>query len=421
MNIEPGDIKILKATISKIYPGQQAEVDITAQVKSIDIYEDMTEPSMMVELFLVDAINLVQDFPIIGEEMITLSYITPGRDIPSKKGFNVYSVQGQGVDKNSQSSMYTIKAVTPLHYHNSSITIEKAYNDTVDVMVSDILKNTAQEAEVSSILVNTEKTRGLLPITIPGLSPLHAIDYLRQKAVSAKYVNGGAYTFFENQYGYQFKSIEAIIEEGREQVATKEFTFAPDTKSDKQRDQYAYRNILRYLKIQNFDIVKNIYEGVYNNTVEAFDLITKQSRFTNFDIGSKARNFVATDKSNRLPNSPQMIEKFGKKGSSKYFIPADASKGSDYLDSTIGSKNAFQKMFNQNRARIMINGDNYISAGDLIKLNLPELSGTTEKKSYDTMNSGNYLIERLRHNILFEERSTPKHRIAMDVVRMGYK
>jgi hypothetical protein len=57
MNIEPGDIKILKATISKIYPGQQAEVDITAQVKSIDIYEDMTEPSMMVELFLVDALE----------------------------------------------------------------------------------------------------------------------------------------------------------------------------------------------------------------------------------------------------------------------------------------------------------------------------------------------------------------------------
>ena len=45
------------------------------------------------------------------------------------------------------------------------------------------------------------------------MQPFEAVDLLRQKAVSKEFPSGGAYVFYENQYGVQFRSIENIIKE----------------------------------------------------------------------------------------------------------------------------------------------------------------------------------------------------------------
>ena len=105
----------------------------------------------------------------------------------------------------------------------------------------------------------------------------------------------------------------------------------------------------------------------------------------------------------------------------RFFVPKDSSKGNDFIDTNIAIKNAFNTLLNQNILRIMVHGDNYLSAGDLLKINLPEVSGTTDRKANDTLNSGNYLVSKLRHIITMEEGTKPKHKITMDCVRMGYK
>jgi hypothetical protein len=99
----------------------------------------------------------------------------------------------------------------------------------------------------------------------------------------------------------------------------------------------------------------------------------------------------------------------------------DTSRGNDYIDSTIGSKSAYAALLNQNAVRILVYGDSYLAAGDLIQLNLPETAGTTEKKNMDRNNSGNYLVTKLRHILTMEEGGKPKHQISIDCVRMGYK
>lgn len=418
---EPGDVNILKITLRKNGSGSQIPVDIRSQMLSMSVYEDIEEPSMLLELTMVDSINLVQDYPIVGEEIISVSFFTPGRDNPTKLDFYVYNVESTGTSPTAKGSIYILKAVSPCHYYNASELIEKSYKDTIDEMVKDILKTTLSNSSAGSNKYTVEKTKGILPLTVPRLKPFEAIDFLRQKAISAEFASGGSFVFFENQFGHQFKSVEALLKEGKQDIQSKVFTYAPDTISDKERQQYAFRNIIRYTHLGKFDSIEKINSGVVVNTVQAFDILTKQVATTKFNLSEKAKSFVSTDNKGRLPNSTEFVEKYSKSASKKFFMAKDSSRGDDYIDTNLGSKSAYASLLNQNAVRILIYGDSYLTAGDLIQLDLPELSGTTEKKVSDRNNSGNYLITKLRHILTMEEGGKPKHQISLDCVRMGYK
>jgi len=420
-NYEPGDVEIVKIMLKKSIPGEQVEVNIKPQVLSMDIYEDIDEPTMLLELTMVDSINLVQDYPIIGEEIISVSYFTPGRENSTKKGFLVYSIEGTGTHPSSKASIYTIKAVSPTHYYNASNSVGKSYNDTIDNIVTDILRNISQDSQVKDFKLSIEKTKGLVPITIPNLSPFEAIDMLKQRAISAEFPSGGTFVFFENQYGVQFKSIEKLLKDGKEDIGTRTFTRAPDTSSDKSRMQYAFRNILRFNHLSKFNSIDKIASGSIVNEVKSFDIHSKQVETTLFKLAEKARQFTTADNKAKLPNSTAFIEKESKNISQTFFMSKDFTKGNDFIDISMGIKEEFSNLLSQNAVRVLINGDNYLSAGELVQLNLPETSGTTEKKNNDRLNSGNYLITKLRHMLTMEEGYKPKHQISMDCVRMGYK
>jgi len=419
-NIEPGDVNIIKFRLGKPYvPGTQT-IDLQAQILSLSIYEDIEQPSMVCELTVVDSLNLLSDYPIVGEELLITTFNTPGREKPFHKGFFIYSVEGQGGSPSSKGSIYTLKGVTPIHYFSSGSYIEKSYNTTVDEIVKDIVNTSTVLGKLKKTQLYVEKTKGLVPITIPSLHIFQAVDFVRQKAVSAEYPSGGAFLFFENQYGVQFRSIEGLLAEGKSQIASKTFTYAPDTSSDKQRDQYAFRNIIRYTHLGKFDSVNKSTSGTINNTVTSFDVLTKGVEVTNFNLLEKGKTFTSSDKKGTLPNTNQFLENFNKPAKN-FYMPKDSSKGNDFLDANYGSKFAYASLFNENSVRVLVHGDTYLSVGDLIRLELPEMSGTTEKKVSDRLNTGNYLITKLRHIITMEEGGKPKHQIAMDCARMGYK
>lgn len=418
---EPGDVEIIKISLAKWTPGHPARlIDIRAQVIDLNIYEDIMEPSMILEVTLVDGINLVQDYPIIGEEVIAVSFVTPGREMPFVKVFNVFSVSGGVSSPNSKSSIYTIKAVTPFHYFSTGVNIRKSYNTTIDEIVTDIINDITKENILATPQLQIEKTKGLINLAAPKNSPLATIDLLRQKAVSVQHCSGGVFLFFENQYGIHFKSIEKLLTDGKQSVESKVFTYGSGTSTDKERSAFAFRNIINYTRLSNFDAVSKAMQGTVSNSVRSFDLLTKDSEVTVFNLSEKMGSFVTPDAKNSVTVSSTFIDKFKDKGQFK-FVPKDSSKGNDYIDNTLGSKSAYLALLNESAVRIYIYGDSYLAAGDVIELNFPETGGTTERKFNDRMLSGNYIVTKLRHIVTMEEGAKNKHHISMDCSKVGYK
>ena len=71
-NYEPGDVKLISVKLTN--NNKTATIDVRGQLLALSIYEDIEMPTIYAELVLNDAINLVKDFPIMGEEDIEKAY-----------------------------------------------------------------------------------------------------------------------------------------------------------------------------------------------------------------------------------------------------------------------------------------------------------------------------------------------------------
>lgn len=411
-NYEPGDIKLISIKLTNT--NKSATIDIRSQLLTFSVYEDIQEPTIYAEIVLNDALGLVKNFPIIGEEDVEISFIVPGRDKVTTYKLRTFAIDGTSFSDNNQSSNFILKCVSHEHFTNSVQQIDKGYNVTIAEMVIDILKN---ELNVKKG-INVEATRGLIPVAVPRMNPFSAIDYLRQRAV-AKRPSGGVFVFFENQFGYNFISLEKLIEDGKKNIVTKTFTHAPDTRSTKERQAYAWRNITKFEHLTKFDTISKMSNGMFKNNVIAFDMTTKDVTNTEFRIQEQAKVFETGENKARLTSTEKLINEANRGAPYYMFAPKDISKGNAFLTDLMGYKLAYTNMFNQNIVRCQVYGDNYLAVGDMVALNLPESSGTTEKKTGDTRFSGNYMITKLRHMVYQRDRKF-KYEITMDCNKIGY-
>ena len=134
-----GDVKILSVKITH-FDGSTS-VDIRQQIGSISVYEDLQQPTIYAELLVNDAVNLVKDFPITGNEIIEIVFKTPTREELTTYKLKVFTIEGQGTRNSGQATAYVLKAVSEEHFRNTDFNITSSYKDTIDNIVYDIIKN----------------------------------------------------------------------------------------------------------------------------------------------------------------------------------------------------------------------------------------------------------------------------------------
>lgn len=411
-NYETGDVVIKEIVLRN--KNTQAEINPSDQIQSIDIYEDFNSPSLYAEVNLIDKIGMIYDFPIVGEEEIDITFQTPGLPYPVTYKFNVYSVSDVQQDMTSKGYSYTLKCVSKEHMVQANINILQSYNETIDDIVFNILVRYLK----TNKSIDIDDTKGNETIIINKMTPFTAIDMLRQRAVHKSYVSS-SFVFFENQNGFNFKSIEQMLEDGKKNIGTKKFYYFQDTQRNSTTESLMFRSIIEFENIGRTDINDIIQQGGIRNRVKTFDIFTKGVEDTEFDLTQKFTNMVPIDNKNTLNISDTQIQNFANNSTFNFFIPKDTDRNPNYLEDMKGAKRAFLKLFNSNFVRVYIPGDSSIKAGDVVELNLPQSSGTTSGKSTDELVSGNYIVSRLRHCLTTLGKS--KHYISMDCNKVGLR
>lgn len=407
---EPGDIKI--ARLMLFNKDRTAKLSLMPQLISFSVYEDIMCPCLYAEIELVDAINIVEKFPIVGEEFVEIEFVTPSLPIQAVYSFAVTSVKGSKADPNAQSTTYTLVCVSVEQIKSAAKMIQVAGAGTYSDIVKDIL---VRELETTKPIY-VEETKGLMGNVVPKLKPFAAIDYIRQMALSTKSTTS-AFVFYETQLGFQFRTIEGLMEQNQGKTA-KQFKYVSDVMSTKEGSANAQRNIIKYEVISRTDTIDKIQSGVLNNVVSGYDLITKELRTTVHNIAEDIKNFVTPDKKARAPLSATQYQDYGTKPADTFFMPFDSSKGGIYRDLTFAARRAYTSLLMQNVTRILIHGDSALVAGDLIEVEMPSVNSDTGRKKQDTFVSGKYMITRLRHLIVNDVK--PKHMISADIIKVGY-
>ncbi len=407
---EPGDVKVTRLMLFN--KDRTAKLSLMPQLISFSVYEDIMCPCLYAEIELVDAINIVEKFPIVGEEFVEIEFVTPSLPIQAVYSFAVTSVKGSKADPNAQSSTYTLVCVSEEQIKSAAKMIQVAGAGTYSEIVKDIL---VRELETTKPIY-VEDTKGLMGNVVPKLKPFAAIDYIRQMAVSTKSTTS-AFLFFETQLGFQFRTIESLMEQNQGKTA-KQFKYVSDVMSTKEGSANAQRNIIKYEVISRTDTIDKIQSGVLNNVVSGYDLITKELRTTVHNIAEDIKNFVTPDKKARAPLSATQYQDHGTKPADIFFMPFDSSKGGIYRDLTFAARRAYTSLLMQNVTRILIHGDSALLAGDLIEVEMPSVSSDTGRKKQDTFVSGKYMITRLRHLVVNDVKI--KHMISADIIKVGY-
>ena len=411
-------------------------VNLTAHLQYIEYFENIMSPTISMNMKISSAVNFVSDLPIRGGEMIAmeietlsgrLKFGTIEKDqgiVPGSGELYVYKLEN--LDQPSMAQSFTLKITSPEFFTNETSRCMKKYKPaTIDSHVRDILTNTMQidpdkidkidkATNSYSFIGNTKK-------------PFHTISWLCPKAISgskqgvsgegqqAKAVGTAGYLFFENQRGFNFRSIENLVSrtrKGNESADAK-------IKGDEIHGPYVHQgkgsvgNLYKTeenFKINYFhvnrgtDIRKALTVGQYANKTVFFDSLSHVISVYDYKLlgdDGLENQLGSDDEKEASSNELKMLN-------SRLFVRVSdhgtLGIGTDGfqtsgIDQAYQAKSAsrYNQLFSQS-VDIQIPLNTRIKVGDLINCIFPEMD-QGRSSDLDQSASGNYLVTRLNHHI----------------------
>jgi hypothetical protein len=408
---QPGDVTLTDIVLMS--EGQDRVYSLMKQCVGFDIYESIMSPVMFAEVVISDSMGLLQSFPIIGEEYIKISFSTPKlKGAPATFLFRVNSVKDKKVTESTNKITYTLQCVSAELIHNSKQLVNIKESNTAD----NIIKRIFEEFLPSQKQLNIASTSGILDVLITRYAPLQAIDYVRQKAISSRY-ESSSFCFYENRNGFNFVTIEQLMEQGAKTIeagnSDKIFFFDASRKDNAKN--VTTRNIIAYNQIQFGDTISQIKSGGLNNQVQQFDLITGDVTKVTYTDNEGADRFKSSSSSGASGKTTSFTSNHGRSTTVATVFPMRSDKPEIDMAGKMAKVRAFAQKLSQNIIQIHIYGDSTINIGDMIECRLPAGSDAKSIAGESRLDSGNYLVAKVRHIVLNSDR--PQYTQALELIK----
>jgi hypothetical protein len=367
------------------------ELNIYPQVRSFDIIESLDNYTVTAEFFIADGIELINTFPLGGEEKIKITLQTPSRDSISYE-FHVESIRGMQTNDQSNLRSYVLVCATKDFLKNGCTVFSKRYTD---LKYSDALKTCLTEDLSSSISLETiEDTKGKFDYVVNNVRPFQVVDLIKERAVSTKN-KSSVFVFYQDNKGYHFQTIEKLITDRKGGAPGKKFYM--DTANRVHfADTINARNILKYEVISQGSSIDKVYRGAIRNEYREFDIhrgtYYPKQKYINQSMFSE---FEATDDKNDF-NSSAYNGFAGKQPAVTRMLVKDGLRPDMQHNENVHYKRAFFERMKQASVRIRVYGDTSLRVGDVIELEIPEISGKDSPKP-NKIFSKNYIITDLKH------------------------
>jgi hypothetical protein len=391
--------------------------DLTALCVQANIYESVLEPCVRAEFEFYDAKGAGEAL-IFTNKKIVIDFTT-NEDNPKSAIRYEFYVIGEPVRVQSpddKALIYKVECVTYEAWKSTDIKNAPLVRKKIECekMVKAYLEILGSQKPLFA-----EKTRGLHAFNFTVKSPFECIDEIRLEYAMSQEFKGHAFYFFENKHGYVFKSMEMLIKEGKENIGDK--CFLQSTLTNLDVTGAKWRNILTTKIIQkgNEGIAKLIGAGA--GSVKQFNKVTGD--FEDFEADPKNLEFETLNKGSASTTLKAQHEKAkdGNKGHVKE-ISYDPSISNIERAEKFNHMPYYMAHFLTVIMQITIYGDSTITAGDVIKCQLPEASGLTkgEKNPINedsAITSGNYMVTKCRHMLTFNEKA--EYAQALELVKDG--
>jgi hypothetical protein len=378
----------IEYSVSLINFDQTQTIDIKSLVMELGVYYDIFSNSITCELLIKDGVGLIERFPIVGDEKIVMKIRTTGEKKFLTFVFDAYKISTRKMLE-ERVHLFVLHGVTPYTTVNNVTTIPRSYKS---LPISDIVSKIHSEyLDDGRKPLITESTKGLYSIAGANRTPLELISLLSKEAQSSKYDVSSTYLFYEDDDNHHFTTLSSLYDK----QSVDDFYLADPSDEDM---FYGKGSIKPYQTIQafsfdrNFDTIQSMVNGVYKNTVNVIDPITRTYKSTLFDY-NKQFNELTHISGKRLLSDSGTIAKG--EDSIHYRMVVSQLTDNDYSDVSyfsgkiqddvlLGSPRARHKflghsiseMFNvgQYTVNLTIPGNSALRVGNLINVYIPQPS-----------------------------------------------
>jgi len=386
-------------------------VDLRLGVQSIDYFEDIFSPTLTAKIVVTttgNAVNgksITQGLPCRGGERLSLRISgnaegMPGLDFSDRENYFYVSGVRNVISTNQIESfvldLYSREAIT-----NETARVPGKYptSSPISVSAEKIIKTYLQ----TNKKVDIDKSMNKYGFIGNMRKPFTVLTWLASKAVPETSGNGTAgYCFFETKSGFKFRSLDSLI------AAEPKATYIANdiVNEDGKKQDYT---IIEYAINRNQNVIENLRLGVYSSFRSYFNPLNgtfthpekgvfKMDDYINStkNLGDKFVLPTISEESNLTLGDVPTRLLTGVLDLGTQEVGVSTTKNADALLYQSQALFRYNTLFTQQVTATLPCNTN-LEAGDIIECFFPETT-TNQKKEYDQMQSGLYMIKELRHH-----------------------
>jgi hypothetical protein len=362
----------------------------------------------MCKVNIKDTNNLIEDFPIIGQEKIRFSFFKP--DVNGDKvkiilefAITEYPTYGKTTEKYIQA--FTLNGISNHAYNSEFKKISRAVEGSTSEIIESIMVGDLKEENFVVDTPSDTRFQGILNYN----TPLRCVEWLRKKSFTE---GGSPFYFYQTLDGIiHLKSFSDICSEDihNEYYDAREFDYDVHTDDDFNQRKFRILEITSDLKLSKFFLgmagayaSENYYLDIGNKqfTMEEFDGSTISPLLNKNNSYSTEKTVVdeTIDKQFQAHCEFTSINAFSFEGIDKNYN--EMKKDSE------GRTKAHLELLDSTTHDIKLFGDLELNAGTVIKLNITRAIDPRERDKtqnsqggeHDKHMSGKYIITSAVHN-----------------------
>lgn len=365
-------------------------------ISSFSLYENVMSPGMTANI-VFGAVDILgsNGLELYGGEELTGSIRVP--EFPETEIRVSFRVRSMQVIKQSNKSVYNLELVSFETLKNEVVRIPNRFDGNISTSVEKIFK-----ALDSNKNITTESTSNKYSFIGNNKRPFDLFTFLMPKAVSSGEKKSPGYFFFETQDGFVFKSINTLLKGSNDTLI-----YTQDEAKVEKNAGEKYRILTSYVQ-KNNDILNSLRLGMYSNNNFFYNLYTNEPKFVDYKLQQKYNKEIETSAqklTETYPPLPGNIQEFP----SRYYVrtldvgnldkTGKLSTDTMYPDLPKYQSEAvvrYNLLFSQ-VLKITIPCNPSLRVGQVIECRIPESASTLKNKSYESQNTGRYMISALCH------------------------
>lgn len=396
-----------------ISPSGKTALDLKPFIRTLSIHESIDFVGTRATCVVHDTgLNLLESAPISGDEKVYIEWTSPEYR-PGKEQRQFYgrlaSITQVKPSEDGESLTYNISFIDELQYDQEFNNVGEAFSDTLSNIAEKCFKQ-ALDNPISPITdpkhykFNKDDTSEIVDLIIPNDAPFKGIEYCRGETFSED-KKSCLWFFFQNKDGYNFKSLETILEDqGKiysddEKIKSITYKFSPGDMSSTLDNREIAFNISQINQISRNTFGGLAKAGALNQSVKEVDYILKNVVETNEKFDYSKYNLFQSS----LSISQDYFDTYGKESASTEYIYCDTTQtGRGNLPQSIINKKFIGSYLYTNMIQIEIPGNANLSAGMCLNLQFANIKKIDVEPGsaipFDTSFSGQFLIKDIQHS-----------------------